>query len=161
MAGGIASGAKLARAERRAAAVNLRKRGLSYRDIASEIRADPQYLFPHYCESTAREDCKIALRQLAEDSREGAIELRQLELERLNMAIITLVPLVEAGNLEAIDRWIKIINVRIKLLGLNLDADGMSKAFSLLISYGYDIKENETGYELVDTQKKEHNTGIL
>lgn len=152
MAGGMVSAVKLARAERRAAAVNYRKRGLSYRDIAEAIRADPDYDYPTYCEGTAREDCKIALRQLAEDTRSSAIELRQLELERLNMAIVTLVPLVEMGSLEAIDRWIKVINVRIKLLGLNLDVDGLNKAFATLISFGYDIKQTDSGYELVDTQ---------
>lgn len=153
MAGGKMSSVKILRIERRAKVVELRKKGYSYRAIADEIRQVPQFGQPSYSEATAREDCKHALRQLAEDTRNDVVELRQLELERLNLALSSIALLVEQGSLPAIDRWLKTIDLRCKILGLNLEQDAINKAFSAFRTYGYEIRYREGGgYELIDLQ---------
>jgi hypothetical protein len=51
--------------------------------------------------------------------REPAQELITLELERLDMATRAIAHQVEKGSLRAIDRWLRIMDRRAKLLGLD------------------------------------------
>jgi hypothetical protein len=144
------SAVKILRMERRSKVLELRKKGYSFRAIADEIRQDSRFNQPHYSEKTARDDCGYVLNGILENIRSEANELRQLELERVNFAISNLSAQVEQGSLPAIDRWLKAIDLRSKLLGLHLESDSFNKAFSTLHSYGYEIRRTSTGYEMID-----------
>jgi hypothetical protein len=152
MAGGKNSAHKILLRERRATVIDLRKRGKSYRAIADDIRVDPRFSHLQYTEKSARDDCSVVLRSLAEDTRNDANELRQLELEKLDLAMSSIVNNVETGDYGAIDRWIKGIELRAKILGLHVDPGGLNKAFSILKAYGYEIRDRQGGgYEIVDS----------
>jgi hypothetical protein len=144
------SAVKILRIERRSRVLELRKKGYSFRVIADEIRQDSQFNQPHYSEKTARDDCRYVLNGILENIRSEANELRQLELERVNFAISNLSAQVEQGSLPAIDRWLKAIDLRSKLLGLHLESDDYNKAFTILHSYGYEIRRTPKGYEMTD-----------
>lgn len=120
MAGGKASPEKARLTDRRQKAFALRKAGATFRAIAAQIASEFEQ--PKYNESLASKDIKYVLSELAELSLADAEEFRQMELERLDSAQIAIAAQVQAGDLYAIDRWIRIIEVRCKLLGLNLPA---------------------------------------
>lgn len=151
MSGGKMSAAKILRIERRSKVLELRKKGYSYRAIADEISHDSRFNQPHYSEKTARDDCSYVLNGILENTRSAANELRQLELERVNLAISNLFAQVEQGSLPAIDRWLKAIDLRSRLLGLHLENNSIDKAFSTLRSYGYEISSTPKGFEILDT----------
>lgn len=107
-------------AQRRVDALRHRQRGLSYRSIAAQLSIS---------EGQARQDVKRALGDLAKEQRLETMSLRQLELSRLDDLYLGLAPnitlkfdkegkLIEPLNLDAVDRALKIIEQRAKLLGL-------------------------------------------
>jgi hypothetical protein len=151
VSGGKMSAVKILRMERRSRVLELRKKGYSFRAIADEICQDSRFNQPRYSEKTARDDCGYVLKGLLENTRSEASQLRQLELERVNFAISNLAAQVEQGSLPAIDRWLKAIDLRSKLLGLHLENDPYNKAFSVLHSYGYEIRSTPKGFEMIDT----------
>jgi hypothetical protein len=53
---------------------------------------------------------------------EGSEELRQFENERLNDILKSIWPRVKQGDVNAIDRALRVIDVRMKLLGLSKPA---------------------------------------
>lgn len=119
MAGGKASEKKIKLAERRQRAIALRKSGATFRAIAAVIVKDfPD--FPNYTESMAAKDVRYMLDEINEQALEDAEALRRLESERLDMATLAIARQVQAGDLQAIDRWIKLVETRAKLWGLNL-----------------------------------------
>jgi hypothetical protein len=64
--------------------------------------------------------CKTTLNSaLKKTVQEPADELRTLEVERLDAAAAAIYPSVKQGQYGAIDRWIKIMERRAKLLGLD------------------------------------------
>lgn len=93
--------------EREAKAVHLRILGYSFDRIASELG--------YANRSAARKSVQRALDAIP---REAATELRQLELERLDMMQSRLAPALVKGHLGAIDRALKIMDQRAKLAGL-------------------------------------------
>lgn len=107
---------KLNAAQRKAKALRLRKRGLGYAEIARILGCG---------ESLA---CKIVNAELKRLSRQAdglAEDVRRLELERLDMLLATLAPQIFGKGVDprqqlfAVDRWLKAMGRRAKLLGLD------------------------------------------
>lgn len=103
-------GKREAAAERRVKALELRKARASYRAIGRALGIS---------EAQAFRDVKSALAQIAKVTEVKAGELRTLELEALDMAAVAIISLVRAGDVQAIDRWIKLSESRRKLLGID------------------------------------------
>lgn len=95
------------RAERKRNALELRLAGASYRDIAQALEVSP---------ATALQDCKEAL---ADIPVQQADEMRTVELSRLDRLQRAVWPRAVKGDLQAVDRAIKIIDRRAKLFGLD------------------------------------------
>ena len=96
--------------KRRLRAFELRKRGYPYRTIAQTLGVDVSAAFGYI---------RTELRKLAERTQEHAVELRELELQRLEDAAAAISERVYRGELEAIDRWVRISESRRRLLGLD------------------------------------------
>jgi hypothetical protein len=95
-------------AEKQAQALQLRKAGASYDTIAEHLG--------YRGKQGAHKAVMAALRNSV---REPAEEYKRLELERLDVAQVALWRQVQAGNLGAIDRLLKIMERRARLLGLD------------------------------------------
>lgn len=95
-------------ADRQRQALELRKAGLSYDLIARRLK--------YRSRSGAHKAVQTALKKTL---REPADELRQLELERLDAMLLGLWPQAQRGNQGAVDRVLKIMERRAKLLGLD------------------------------------------
>lgn len=95
--------------ERRFKALELRKCGASYDAIARTLNIS---------KPTAYKDVKEALEEINKSSTTDLNELRSLELERLDMALRAIAPQVRNGDLEAITRFTRIIDLRCRILGL-------------------------------------------
>lgn len=96
--------------QRQLQALDLRKRGLSFRAIATKLNISPQ---------TAYTDVMKELGRLAKE-RDGKLEeLRELELERLDMLIIALEPMARVGDPSAVNSFLKAMERRAKYLGLD------------------------------------------
>jgi uncharacterized membrane protein YccC len=109
-------------AERRYDALTLKKQGQSYRMVAKTIIAKygVENLPSTYDERYASRDVHDELRRLASLSQETAQELRQMELEKLEVAERAIWKQVQDGHHGAIDRWLRIAESRRKLLGLDM-----------------------------------------
>ena len=99
--------ADLHRAHRAAKALRLRLNGATYRDIADALDVSP---------GTVHADIT---RALADIPRPEADALRELEVTRLDALQLACWDDATAGNLAAIDRCVKIIVLRARLLGLD------------------------------------------
>lgn len=113
--------ADIKRQERRRAAIELRRAGLSLRAIAQRIQTE--FGLPKYNHSAAAADIKAALDQLIESTNLSTEHYRALELERLDVASVAISGQVMKGDVNAIDRWTKIISLRAQMLGLNAPVD--------------------------------------
>lgn len=107
MAGRNSNSKEYDRAERKRNALELRLAGASYRDIAQALDISP---------ATAMQDCKEAL---ADIPMQQADEMRTVELSRLDRLQRAVWPKAIKGDLQAVDRAIKIIDRRAKLFGLD------------------------------------------
>ena len=117
MAGGKAAAKKVSIIERRQTALSLRKSGASYRAIASHISLSPGN--EKYSEGQAHADVTACLKALVSQTGLDTEEYRALELERLDTAQLAIAKKVQAGDLQAIDRWLRISERRSALLGLD------------------------------------------
>lgn len=97
--------------ERRAKAFALRKMGFSYLAIAKKLECS---------EGTVFNDVHAVLKDLAKQASEDAAEYRAMELERLDAALNAIHAQVKTGHLGAITVWLKIIEKRAKLMGLDM-----------------------------------------
>lgn len=104
----MASERRIAAAERHRQALDLRKAGASYRAIAAKLGYDSP--------SSVHKAVAAALRRITE---EPAAEVRTLELERLDALTIALWPQAAKGHLGAVDRLLRVMERRAKLLGLD------------------------------------------
>lgn len=95
--------------QRQIMSLELRKAGFSYRAIADRTGV---------LHAQAYRDVQSELKRLSEISLDTAGELRQMELERLDIAIKGLMPFVEAGSAMHASALVKVIAERSKLLGL-------------------------------------------
>lgn len=105
--------ATLVAEEKRQKAIDLRRKGYSYREIAAEIGATHGYCYKLVSQ---------ALKRIREETNEIAEDARQLELDRLDKLWMHAYQAVEAGDIGAIDKAVKVMDRRSKLLGLDAPA---------------------------------------
>ena len=91
-------------------ALELRKRGLNYTQIGKKLGCH---------RSTACRYVLSELENLAEKCREEAVHVRDLELQRLDALYLKAWEAVDEGDLAGIDRCLRIMERRAKLLGLD------------------------------------------
>lgn len=93
--------------ERMRQALEMRKAGVTYQQIADQLG------YQH------RQGAHKAVRAALKDiTSEPAREVRELELARLDAALLAIWPQVKQGSLGAIDRFVKLQHQRAQLLGL-------------------------------------------
>ena len=97
-------------AERRTLALELRKAGGSYREIARQLGVDVH---------TAHADVMAELATLREKTVEQAAELRDLELQRFDEMTAGLWPQVQKGSPPAVTAAVRVSERRSRLLGLD------------------------------------------
>lgn len=100
--------------ERREQAINLRRAGLSLREIAKRLTVDPM---------TIHEDLKVMMAESIKENVDNADQLRAMELERMDKLLLNLSPLLQpkegkTPDIKAVNAAIKISEQRAKLLGL-------------------------------------------
>lgn len=98
---------KLSAQQRRAKALQLRLAGASYRRIAEEG-----------VYSNSGTACREVKKALAEVTEESAQDVLRMELERLDTAQMAIWAAVRSGDVFAIDRMLKIMDMRARFLGL-------------------------------------------
>jgi len=94
--------------ERHLQALELRKAGVTYEVIAGQLG---------YANASGAR--KAVLSALKATLREPAAELRELELARLDAMLLPLWRRVQAGDEKAVDRALRIMERRARLLGLD------------------------------------------
>lgn len=94
---------------RRLRAMELRKKGWTYRRIADELGISA---------NQAHDDVNHELRKRNAELREESLELRAMEAERLDYLIENLHEKVP-HSLDAVETYLKVINRRAKLFGLD------------------------------------------
>lgn len=99
---------KVTAAHKRAQAVELRKAGATFEEIATALGYSNK--------GTAYRAVEQALK---EAQREPALQLIELEVQRLDMMLRALWPAVVRGQLGAVDRAIRVAERRARLLGLD------------------------------------------
>lgn len=104
------AGQRLTAAEKRATALQLREAGLSFEKIAAQVGCST---------SRAHQYVKEQLDKLAAKADESGDAIRQLELERLDRMTTGVWPKAQRGDLLSVDRMLKIMARRAKLLGLD------------------------------------------
>lgn len=100
---------KIAMLERQLLALELRKQGMTYRQIATRLECDHVTIY---------NDINRELRRLADERQDSTLELRQLKLEQIDLAIKGLMPFAQAGSPNHIMALAKCIAEQSKLLGL-------------------------------------------
>ncbi len=95
-------------------ALELRKRGLNYTQIGEKLGC---------ARSTACRYVLSELENLADKCREEAVRVRDLELQRLDdLYLIAYRAIIDGNDLAGIDRCLRIMERRAKLLGLDAAA---------------------------------------
>lgn len=102
------------RADRTRRALELRRDGLSYPAIAERIGVSL---------GQAHADVQAGLKRIGVESAETAIELRSIELARLDRVVELATKAAEGGDVRALGVILRAIEVRAKLLGLDERAD--------------------------------------
>lgn len=97
-------------AVRRRSVIQYRLLGCSYQSIGDKLGIS--FVQARADEMAARAEAELETRQAVE-------EMRMLENERLDMAMLAISGAVVKGHLGAIDRWIRISERRSKLNGLD------------------------------------------
>lgn len=104
------SGRRIEAREHEQRAVALRKAHATYRQIGTELGIS---------HVSAYRAVKRALAEIESETAESAAELKRLELERLDAMGLAIWERVRAGEVEAIDRALKVSAARRSLLGLD------------------------------------------
>lgn len=119
MAGGKASARKVSLAERRQFALELRKTGASYRDIA-QVARDHFKLPASYDFKSAQRDVVAALESIRANIAETAEEVLVMELLRLDQLQSSHWTKALDGDARATELVLKVMERRDALLGLSL-----------------------------------------
>ncbi len=97
-------------AEREKLAFALRVAGMTYAQIAERLGVTT---------AGAYKMVKRVLERTRKETDEAADELRRLEVERLDALLLTLWKSATSGNLGAVDRVLRVMERRARLLGLD------------------------------------------
>jgi predicted transcriptional regulator len=137
---------KLVAAENRLQAIELRKSGLTLKAISYELGVSTTMVHKYI---------NTELRDLAEETKSTVIEMRQLELERLDIMMMGLWEQSESGDVAAIDRVLKIMERRAKLLGLDSPQKIAPTSLDGLRPFNHmDLSEEEIGKRLDELEAK-------
>lgn len=109
----MTSGKRIAAAERRSKAVALRIQGRTFAQIGTELRISAP---------RAYQLVRGALAMLTDNATEGAEHLRALEAMRLDELQVKVWEKAIGGDYKAVDRVLRIMERRAKLLGLDAPA---------------------------------------
>lgn len=101
---------KISAAEKRKQALELRKAGFTFQQIGDQLGVTRGMAFRYV---------KDTLDEINEKQIEEAKQIRTLEVERLDRLWVVSYQQAKNGNLGAVDRCIKIMERRSKLLGLD------------------------------------------
>lgn len=101
--------------KRKMRSIELRRKGYSYAEIVQELQKDGWIV------STVQvyKDVTEAIRKRIRDESENAELARQIEVDRLDVALKAIMARVEAGDDDAIHTMMKIMVRRAKLTGLD------------------------------------------
>lgn len=100
---------KIKASERRILALEMRRDGKSYRDIADALGVSL---------GTAHRDVQKSLTDLAKQEKTEAKAYRMLIRQRIYMGYAAIVAKVKKGELWALDRWLALLQEEAKLFGL-------------------------------------------
>lgn len=141
---------RLAVLEKERQALELRKAGATFEAIATQVG----YTNP----SAAHKAVKRAMDRTI---REPADELRALESERLDRMLLTSWKLAIAGDLKAVDRVLKVIELRARLFGLaTVPAQtGDEHAVSVIGQIGAALQAAAAGFAAADAAAVEDPAG--
>jgi len=103
---------------RRNQALELRKKGATYQQIAETLRGTPG-IPKSYCKANAYRDVMAELNGIIAANGEAAESVRVMEIMRLDRLLVALDDGIEAGDPSAINTAIRIGESRRKLLGLD------------------------------------------
>jgi hypothetical protein len=126
---------------RRGYVFQLRKGGMTYRQIADAVidKFGIDNLPKGWDERYAYTDIKRELDHLHQDIADSAAEIIELETQRLDAMLTVLWPQVAKGNQGAVDRVLRIMDRRAKLLGLDAptkqDVTSDGKQITLRVVY--------------------------
>jgi hypothetical protein len=98
------------RAERTAKILELRKQGMTYREIGEYVGISME---------TARLTVQKVMQQYIEDAKDSQHEIIMLELLRLDDMLFAVYESARGGDLKAVDSVLKVMERRAKLLGLD------------------------------------------
>jgi hypothetical protein len=104
--------ARVGRAERANEALDLRKCGLTFREIGARMGVTEQRAHALVTQELARLNAKRS---------EGAEAVTRLEVERLDALLAAVWPKAVKGDLAAVDRVLSILARRARLLGLDAE----------------------------------------
>lgn len=110
----LASPAVVTADARRLRALDLRRNGLGYAAIASELGVSL---------GQAHADVQAGLKRIRTESAETAEELLSLELARLDRVVELATAAAEAGDTKALGVVLRAVEVRVRLLGLDARPD--------------------------------------
>ena len=99
---------------RRQQVLSLRRSGFSIRAIATQLNISV---------GQAHKDIQDSLSALHAQTLELGASYRELELERIDRAIVALDPQVKKGDVASVNALIKLVDTRAKLLGLYAKTD--------------------------------------
>lgn len=105
-------------AQRRYAALQLRKQGATYKQIAEQV-AKMEGMPPAYSDAQAHRDVQAELTRWRMENQETVEDMIMMEKIRLDWAQSKLASLVTAGDMEGIDRFVKVSESRRRLFGLD------------------------------------------
>ena len=106
----MARGDKEKATERRLKALELRKAGMTYRQIGRELGVSHQQ---------AWKDVNRSIKEIQTETNEKAKQLKTIELERLNSMLIAIWQSVMSGDNQSIATALKIMERRSRYLGLD------------------------------------------
>lgn len=132
-------------AERRAYILGLRKAGGTYRQIAAQaiVHFGAENLPLGFDARYAYKDVKRELDRLRTQMSVDVEAVRQLALERLNIAHLAIWQQVRDGHLGAIDRFLRISDRRARLLGLDAPEKHEHEGAVINVTFSGNLDPNE------------------
>lgn len=111
----------LATARRRERVLELRKKGLTQREIADRLRDEfGEVALPSGWDSRyVAKDIKRELQKVRSDVEEAATDVRTMELRRLDEMLRGLWPDATGGDTEAVNAVLRVMKRRAKMLGID------------------------------------------
>lgn len=98
-------------AQRRMRVLEMRKAGINFQAISENVKVSRSQVIRDFKRALDEVACGRVLTMQSE---------RSLELQRLEIAMLAIIPKVRQGELPAIDRWLRLCESRRRLLGLNM-----------------------------------------